>query len=197
MPRFAQGPPHLVLTSHGSLDPPVVSYVLVSNRGRGKSLKNGSLRISQLTNKSTPTVTDASHGLHMPGTIMVFPYVYMYEIYAYFIVAVKLAVQSLFYFTVGAFETIGNMIWWCMGILPVTFSAFVKSTLLCWYTTLVAKMSNTLPTVHNKPITIRQTPLLFHVCFHVIHTVFIVAVHTWTLYTLQAYWTQTVSFVLL
>ena len=38
----------------------------VSNRGRGKSLKNGSLRISLLTNKSTPTVTDASPGLHMP-----------------------------------------------------------------------------------------------------------------------------------
>ena len=27
---------------------------------------NRSVRISQLTNKSTPTVTDASHGLHMP-----------------------------------------------------------------------------------------------------------------------------------
>jgi len=39
---------------------------LVSNRGRGKLLKKGCLRISQLTNKSTPTVTDASHGLHMP-----------------------------------------------------------------------------------------------------------------------------------
>ena len=37
-----------------------------SNRGRGKILKNESLRISQLTNKSTPSVTDASHGLHMP-----------------------------------------------------------------------------------------------------------------------------------
>ena len=66
MPRFAQGPPHLVLTSHGSLDPRTCRTFLVSNRGRGKSLKNGSLRISQLTNKSTPTVTDASHGLHMP-----------------------------------------------------------------------------------------------------------------------------------
>ena len=44
-----------------------MSYVfLVSNRGRGKPIKNGCLRISQLTNKSTPTVTDASHGLHMP-----------------------------------------------------------------------------------------------------------------------------------
>ena len=37
-----------------------------SNRGRGKSLRNESFRISQLTNKSTLTVTDASHGLHMP-----------------------------------------------------------------------------------------------------------------------------------
>ena len=36
------------------------------NRGRGKSLRNESLRISQSTNKSTPTVTDTSHGLHMP-----------------------------------------------------------------------------------------------------------------------------------
>jgi len=81
MPRFAQGPPLLVLTSHGSLDPrtsrtcwfrrPTAHWSNrwrweVSNRSRGKSLKNGSLRISQLTNKSTPTVTDASHGLHMP-----------------------------------------------------------------------------------------------------------------------------------
>ena len=66
MPRFAQGPPHLVLTSHGSLDPRTSRTCLVSNTGRGKSLKNGSLRISQLTNKSTPTMTDASHGLHMP-----------------------------------------------------------------------------------------------------------------------------------
>ena len=64
MPRFAQGPPHLVLTSHGSLDPRTCRTFLVFNRGRGKS--NGSLRISQWTNKSTPTVTDASHGLHMP-----------------------------------------------------------------------------------------------------------------------------------
>ena len=36
------------------------------NRGRGKCLRNQSFRISQLTNKSTPTVTDTSHGLHMP-----------------------------------------------------------------------------------------------------------------------------------
>ena len=37
-----------------------------SNRERGKTLRNQSFGISQLTNKSTPTVTDASHGLHMP-----------------------------------------------------------------------------------------------------------------------------------
>jgi len=36
------------------------------DRGRGKSLRNKSFRISQLTNKSTPTVTDTSHGLQMP-----------------------------------------------------------------------------------------------------------------------------------
>ena len=66
MPRFAQGPPHLVLTSHGSHDPRTSRTCWFSNRGRGKPLKNRSLRISQLTNKSTPTVTDASHGLHMP-----------------------------------------------------------------------------------------------------------------------------------
>ena len=38
----------------------------VSNRGRGKTKMIESLRIFQLINKSTRTVTDASHGLHMP-----------------------------------------------------------------------------------------------------------------------------------
>jgi len=37
-----------------------------SNRCRGKSLRNQSFRISELTHKSTPTVTDTSHSLHMP-----------------------------------------------------------------------------------------------------------------------------------
>ena len=56
-----------------------------SNRGRGK--REGTkeyFRISQLTNKSTPTVTDTSHGLHMPESqddsdnIHMYIYIHMY-----------------------------------------------------------------------------------------------------------------------
>jgi len=131
------------------------------------------------------------------GAHMLSPYVYMYIIYIHSMVAVKIFVEFLFDSVVSVCRASGRMIWWSVGILPVLICQFVTDTSLCAYNALVAKMSNTVLTVHNKPITIRQTPLLFHVCFHVIHTVFIVAVHTWTLYTLQAYWTQTVSFVLL
>jgi len=122
------------------------------------------------------------------GALMLSPYVYMYTIYMYSMVMVKLFVEFLFDTVVSVCRASGRMIWWSVGILPVLISQFVTSTSLCAYRALVAKMSNTVPFC--------QMPFWFRVCFHVIHTIFIVAVHTWTLYTLQAYWTQTASPVL-
>jgi len=101
------------------------------------------------------------------GAHMLSPYVYMYIIYIHSMVAVKIFVEFLFDSVVSLCRASGRMIWWSVIILPALVSEFVTNSSLCAY------------------------KVWFRVCFHVIHTIFIVAVHTWILYTLQAYWTWT------
>jgi hypothetical protein len=142
-------------------------------------------------------------------TIMTLPYVYMYDIWMGGLCIVKVFVEGIFYKVVALCELLGNIVWYCISKLPLALFELVMSEPRRAYAALVAMKVRAAENVKHSPndmtiykdetceslLDLYNGSLFVRVCFHVIHTVFLVSVHACTLYALYAYCTRTASIV--
>ena len=135
--------------------------------------------------------------------VMMSPYVYMYHIWMYALILTQMLVKAAFYTAVAIFEWAGRTIWWCVSVVPIKICQLVMYYPRRLYAALVAMKARAADIVRHSgnDMTIYRDEMydtfcdwytdsfVVRVCFHVVHTVFLVSVHALAVYTLKAYWT--------